>query len=244
VVVKSYDTESLVRAFPEALAEGAVVLSLQNGLGNLEVLARAFGRDRVLGAPVLIGAEMPAPAAVRVTVYAKPVKIGSPWGGPAGDREAARWAGVLAAAGIPAEPTDRLFAYLWEKVLYNAPLNPLGALLRVPYGVLAEHDDSRAVMDAVIDEAFSVALAEGVDLLWDRVDECRRHFYERLLPPTAHHRSSMLQDLERGKRTEIDALNGYIARRGTAQGIATPANTLLTRLVHFAEQRARAESVS
>lgn len=244
VTVKSYDVEEIAGRLAGCLAEGGAVLSIQNGLGSLDSLGRAFGRDRVLGAPVLIGGEITAPGRVRITVYAKPVKVGSPARAPDALRVSHRWAELLSAAGIPSEPTDRLFAYLWEKVLYNAPLNSLGALLRVPYGSLAEDAESRRIMDEVIGEAFSVARAECADLLWDSAEACRRHFYETLLPPTAHHRSSMLQDLDRGRRTEIDSINGYIARRGEALGVATPVNALLTRLVHFAERRgARAAEV-
>jgi 2-dehydropantoate 2-reductase len=231
VAVKSYDTSVIASEIAGSVADGGHVLTLQNGLGNLETLATVFDASLLLAAPVLIGAEIPEPGAVRVTVYAKPVKIGAFSGAEAA---ASRYAAILSEAGIPAEPTDRLFAFLWEKVLYNAPLNPLGALLRVPYGALARHPESRAIMDEVMEEGFSVAVAAGVDLLWNDLAECRRHFYEVLLPPTAHHRSSMLQDLEKGRRTEIDAINGYIAGRGGALGIPTPANALLTRLVKFA----------
>lgn len=230
--VKAYDVADTARSLAGIVAGN--LLSVQNGLGSLEALAQVFGKERVLGAPVLIGASIPALGRVRVTVYAKPVKLGAPWGS---HSDAERWAVALAEAGIPSEATDRLLPYLWEKVLYNAPLNPLGALLGVPYGSLANHPDSRAVMDDVIDEGYAVATAENVDLLWPTAAECRRHFYEVLMPPTAHHRSSMLQDLERGRRTEIDALNGYISIHGAALAIATPANALLTRLVKFAETK-------
>ena len=132
---------------------------------------------------------------------------------------------------IPAEPTARILASLWEKVLYNAPLNPLGALLRVPYGELASRPETRAIMDEVIAEGFAVALAEGAELLWASADQCRAHFYERLLPPTAHHRSSMLRDLERRRRTEIDAMNGYIARKGAQVGVRAPSHAKLAEIV-------------
>jgi 2-dehydropantoate 2-reductase len=79
-------------------------------------------------------------------------------------------------------------------------------------------------MDEVIGEALAVARADGADLLWSDAAACRDHFYGTLLPPTPAHRSSMLQDLENSRRTEIDALNGYVAERGSALGLQTPAN--------------------
>lgn len=234
LAVKAYHVEETARPLAGALAPGGAVLALQNGLGHLEILRDLFGAERVLGAPVLIGATIPEPGSVQVTVYAKPVKIGAPW---AGDGRAKHWAACLASAGIPSEPTDRLMPFLWEKMLYNLPLNALGAILGVPYGALAERAESRSIMDDIIAEGFDVARAEGADLLWRDADACRRHFYETLLPPTVAHRSSMLQDIERGRRTEIDAINGYVGRRGCELGVSTPVNLVLTGLVHAIEAR-------
>jgi 2-dehydropantoate 2-reductase len=124
---------------------------------------------------------------------------------------------------------------LWGKVLYNAALNPLGALLGVHYGALAEHGDSRALMDLAIDESFAVAAAEAVTLTWPTAAAYRDEFYGRLVPATYDHRSSMLQDLERGRPTEVDAINGEVWRRGKRHGIVTPINEMLTRLIHLRE---------
>ena len=240
LAVKSYDVEAAARPLAACLAPDGALLALQNGLGHLEILAELVGPQRLLAAPVLIGAMIPEAGRVRVTVYAKPVKIGSP--SPSGFSQSQRWAECLAAAGIPSEPTDRLLAFLWEKMLYNVPLNALGAVLRVPYGTLAERAETRGIMDALIDEGFAVARADGADLPWSDVAACRRHFYETLLPPTVAHRSSMLQDIERGRRTEIDAINGYLGRRGAALGVATPRNLVLTGLVRAIERQAAAPS--
>jgi 2-dehydropantoate 2-reductase len=222
LTVKAWDTARVAAAVAPVVAEDGFVVSMQNGLGNLEAVAAAVGAPRVLGARVIFGAELAAPGRVRVTVMAEPVLVGSP--DPADavrTAAAASLAERLAAAGVPAEPTSALLAELWAKVFYNAALNPLGALLGVPYGALADDADARAVMDDVIREAFAVALAAGVALRWPDVEAYRAAFYQRLVPPTASHRSSMLQDLERGRPTEIDALNGYVARCGTDLGLAT-----------------------
>jgi len=190
----------------------------------------------VLGARVIFGAELAAPGRVRVTVEAEPVRVGSADPGDAArTAAAAAWAEAFAAAGIPAEPTADLIAELWAKVFYNAALNPLGALLGVPYGYLADDPDARVLMDQAIDEAFAVARAAGVRLAWPDAAAYRMTFYERLVPPTAAHRSSMLQDLERGRPTEIDAINGAVWRRGRAHDIKTPVNATLTRLIHAVE---------
>ena len=118
-----------------------------------------------------------------------------------------------------------------ERVLYNGALNPLSALLRVHYGALADDPNTRAIMNAVFDEIYAVAAAEGVALPFASAADYRAEFYGRLVPSTFDHRSSMLQDLERARPTEIEAINGAVWQRGMANGTATPVNEVLTRLV-------------
>jgi 2-dehydropantoate 2-reductase len=237
VTVKSYDTRAVGAAVAPLLAADGVLISLQNGLGNVEALSAEAGAERVLAGRVIFGAEAVAPGRVRVTVYADPVLIGA-WRfneHPQLEMAARAWAQRFAAAGIPSAYSDDIEAALWGKVLYNAALNPLGALLGVHYGALGEDANARAIMDTVIDEAFRVAIAEGATLPWAAAAEYRAVFYSRLVPSTFHHRPSMLQDLERGRPTEIDAINGEVWKRGATHGIVTPANELLTRLVHARE---------
>jgi 2-dehydropantoate 2-reductase len=237
VPVKAYDTRAVAAAIAPLLAHDGVAVSLQNGLGNLEALEEIVGAERTVGARVIFGATLPAPGHARVTVFADPTAIGAlePGRHPRRDAAARRWAEIVDRAGVPAVHTDRLAALLWAKVFYNAALNPLGTLLRVHYGALPEHAESRALMDTVIDEAFAVARAEGVGLAWPTAAAYRDEFYARLVPATYDHRSSMLQDLERGRRTEVDAINGAVWRRGAAHGINTPVNQTLTRLIHAVE---------
>src|SRR5882724_667713 len=232
MTVKAYDTAAMAAAVAPHLARDGFLLSLQNGLGNVEAAERALGAARVLGARVIFGSELVAPGHARVTVYADPVLIGSPDPTDARRQDAAaRWAAELSAAGIPAKLTGALTAELWAKVPYNAALNPLGALLGVPYGDLPVDRDTRMIMDAVIEEAFAVARAEGVELAWPDASGYRAVFYGRLVPSTAAHRSSMLQDIERRRPTEIDAINGEVAARGAAHGVPTPVNATLARLI-------------
>lgn len=240
LTVKSWDTAAMARAVAPHLRDDGHLVCLQNGLGNLERAADAVGARRVLGARVIFGAELPGPGRVRVTVSAAPVLVGCP--ASADDdrrRAAAAWAEAFAAAGIPSGATDDLERELWGKVFYNAALNPLGALLGVPYGYLADDPDARAIMDRAIDEAFAVARAASVGLRWTDAGAYRAHFYDTLVPATATHRSSMLQDLERGRPTEIDAINGYVAARGAALGIDVATNTMLTHLIRARVRRVR-----
>jgi 2-dehydropantoate 2-reductase len=238
VSVKSYDTEGVVPGLFPLIDDEGLAISLQNGLGNLEMLARTFGAARSLGANVLVGAEIPEPGRVTVTVQAAPIVMGPLELSDCVTMESIhQWIRAFNQAGIPCETTTRILSYLWAKVFYNAPLNPLGALLDVHYGALGDEPDLRAIMDRVIEEAFQIARQKGLELLWPDSGEYRKFFYGHLLPSTYDHRSSMLQDLQRGRRTEIDAINGRIWRYGADLNLPTPANETLTRLIWQRERR-------
>lgn len=241
ITVKSFDTAAMVAAVAGHLAADGTMISLQNGLGNVEVLLDHAGAERTVAGRVIFGSEVVASGHVRVTVFAEPVLLGA-WPLPAAGggvrqagaaQERARlWAARFDCAGVPSRYDNDVHAALWGKVLYNAALNPLGALLGVHYGALMEDENTRAIMDRVIDEAYAVAVAEGARLPWQSAEEYRTVFYGRLVPSTYDHRSSMLQDFEAGRRTEIDAINGAVWKRAVLHGMVAPANELLARLVH------------
>lgn len=237
VSVKAYATAPIAASVFPFIHEGGLVLSAQNGLGNVETLAQLFGSENTLGANVLVGAKIPEPGRVTITVQAAPVVIG-PLEVPAGILPEAvdSWARKFQAAHIPCQTTTRILSHLWAKVFYNAPLNTLGALLHVPYGALGDDAELRALMDRIIDEAFLVAGKMGVESLWETADDYRSFFYGHLLPSTYHHESSMLQDLRQGRRTEIDAINGQIWRYGQTLLVPTPFNEIMTRLIREREK--------
>ncbi|MGH7925297.1 MAG: ketopantoate reductase family protein [Candidatus Binatus sp.] len=239
--VKSYDTESIAAALASHLADDGVVVSMQNGLGNIETLIETFGRRRVLGARVIFGAEMPSPGRAHVTVFAQPVAIGPAPAiqredSPALARRARAIAAMIDAAGVPTVSVDDIMPVLWTKILYNVALNPLGALLRQHYGALAEDPDVRPIMDRAIEEAFAVARALGVALAFANAAEYRKLFYEQLIPPTFNHRPTMLHDLHVRGRTEIGALNGRIVELADQLGLDAETNRMLARLIRAAER--------
>ncbi len=239
LTVKSFDTRTVAKKVEPLLRDDGFAVSLQNGLGNVETAESIFGSARTIGARVIFGAEVRAPGRAHVSVIADPNALGSLDSRVAPRREqAARdWARWFDDAGIPSSYTEDLPTRLWAKVLYNAALNPLGALLGVHYGALPERAESKAIMDDAIEEAFAVAIADGAAFPWKTADDYRREFYERLVPATYTHRPSMLQDLESGRRTEIDAINGEVVRRGAHHGVATPVNQTLVRLVKLREEK-------
>lgn len=245
--VKSYDTKTIAAALAEHLNDDGVVVSMQNGLGNIEALIDRFGRRRVLGARVIFGAEMARPGTAHVTVFAEPVAIGP---APALHREdsgalesrAAAIAEMIDSAGVPTVSVGDIVPVLWTKVLYNVALNPLGAILKLHYGALAEDPDLRPIMDRAIEEAFAVARALGVALPYPSDSEYRKVFYEQLIPATFNHRPTMLHDLHIRGRTEIEALNGKIVELAERFGLDATTNRMLTRLVRAGE-RARSRSL-
>jgi 2-dehydropantoate 2-reductase len=239
--VKSYDTESIAAAIADRLLDDGVVVSMQNGLGNIESLIETFGRRRVLGARVIFGAEMPSPGCAHVTVFAQPVAIGPVpalhrGDSPALAKRARAIAAMIDAAGVPTVSVDDIMPVLWTKILYNVALNPLGALLRQNYGALAADPDVRPIMDRAIDEAFAVARAIGVAIPFSSAAEYRKVFYEQLLPPTVSHRPTMLHDLHVRGRTDIAALNGRIVELADRLGVDAETNRMLTRLIRAAER--------
>jgi 2-dehydropantoate 2-reductase len=235
VTVKSHGTAAVVGALARWLVAPCRVVSMQNGLGNVEALEQTFGRERVLGARVIFGALVPEPGHVHVTVCARPVAIGPAVPEDAAAEASSRLAAALDAAGIPCEAVPSVTPHLWEKVLYNCGLNPLGALHGLTYGEVAASERLRPLLDAAIDEGFEVAQRSGAGLRWDDASSFRTYFHEVLLPPTAAHRSSMRQDLEAGRPTEIDAIGGAIVRAGAKVDWPTPINAMLVAQVHAAE---------
>ena len=242
--VKSYDTESIAARLADRLTDDGAVVSMQNGLGNIESLIESFGRQRVLGARVIFGAEIPSPGSAHVTVFAQPVAIGP---APAIHREdspalAARARAIAAmidAAGVPAVGVDDIMPVLWTKVLYNVALNPLGAILQQHYGALAGDPDVKPIMDRAIEEAFAVARALGVALPFSSAAEYLKVFYEQMIPPTSVHRPTMIRDLHVRGRTEIGALNGKIVELADRLGVGAETNRMLTRLIRAAERARR-----
>jgi 2-dehydropantoate 2-reductase len=224
--VKSGDTDRAMAQLRGVLAPHALVASLQNGVDNAERASAVLGR-RVLPTVVYVGCEMAGPGVVRHLGRGDLVL-------PRGDADAERLVGVLVGAGVPCALHDDIAAALWSKLVINCAYNPVSALGRQPYGVLLQHDDARRLMETLARETIAVAQASGVRVdgpallagLWAIGEAMPGQF------------SSTSQDLERGRRTEIDALNGCVALRGAALGVPVPANDAVATLIRLRETSA------
>ncbi len=234
LTTKSYDTveaAARLRSLPE---QTFTIVSMQNGCGNLEILAERFGTERSLAARVITGFEIERPGRVRITVSADSIHIGGCEEGVIPGR-ATILAEAIHHAGLPCAASPHITRDLLAKLLYNSALNPLGAALGVHYGALGDDPHSRDIMNRVIREVFAVIRGKGARTHWETPEEYTEFFYSQQVPATWHHRSSMLQDLEARKRTEIESLTGYISAEGRAHGVPTPVCDTLSDIIRFLE---------
>ncbi|MFC1489576.1 ketopantoate reductase family protein [Candidatus Latescibacterota bacterium] len=238
ITTKSYDTETAAIELLKLRDQSFKVVSMQNGCGNLEIVEKHFGKDRTLGARVITGFEIENPGIIKITVTADDIHIGDYDEGGI-SKSAADFAETLNRAGLPCVTTRYIYRDLLAKLLYNCALNPLGAILGVHYGALGDDPQARDIMNRIIDEVFAVIDSMGVKTHWDNADEYRSYFYSKQVPATYNHRPSMLQDLENGKQTEVDALTGYVSNQGKLFDIPTPICDMLSAMVHFSERNSR-----
>lgn len=230
VTVKSYDTERVMAGSVGLLPASAVFVSLQNGLGNIECIAAHAGPGRVIGGRVIFGVVFIEAGHVRVTVEADTTALGVPEGGRVDPSLVETLAGLFTAAGLATVVTGRIEELLWAKMLYNCSLNALATILDTHYGALTETGLQDA-MRRIVAEVFGVAAAAGITLPYAGPEDYCQLLFGELIPRTFDHVPSMLQDIKRGKKTEIDSLNGYIAALGRQHGCAAPCNSLVAALV-------------
>jgi 2-dehydropantoate 2-reductase len=227
VLVKSWQTEQAANQLAGCLSPDGLALTLQNGMGNREILAQALGSQRVALGVATSGANLVGPGRVQpagegvITLGIHP--------------RLSVLADLLRDAGFVVETSADTNSLVWGKLVINAAINPLTALLGVTNGALLALPNARALLSSLAREAASVAVAQGVRLPYpDPVVAV-----EAIARQTATNHSSMLQDLRRGAPTEIDAITGAIVQAGEQLGVPTPVNRCLWQLV-----RARVEAGS
>jgi 2-dehydropantoate 2-reductase len=220
--VKSTDTESAGAQLMPHLPTDTLVLCLQNGVDNAERLRGVLPQHQIAAAVVYVATEMAGAGHVRH--HGRGELVIEP------SRASTAVAQALIAAGVPTEISDNVRGALWLKLILNCAYNAVSAIAQRPYGENVQSEGVQNVMRDVVSECLAVAKAEGVQVPGD-VHAAVRKIAETM--PSQY--SSTAQDLARGKRSEIDYLNGLIVRRGEALGIATPANRVLWALVKLLE---------
>ncbi len=227
ILVKSYQTRRAAGWAARLLAQDGLAVTLQNGLDNLPVVVEAVGASRAAVGVTFNAATLLGPGEARhvvslptyLSLAAQPVA--------AAYAQLEALAGLLNAAGLAAQVSDDVEGRLWGKAVVNAAINPLTALWRVTNGELLARPERRRLLAALACEAAAVAHARGIALPFAEPIA----YVEGVCQATGANRSSMLQDIERGRPTEIDSISGIIAAEGARLGVATPLTEAVWRLV-------------
>ena len=227
--VKTTDNAATARALAPLLAPGALVLSMQNGVDNVEQI-RAAAEIDALPAVVYVAASVPEPGRV------KHAGRGDLVVGPENEKTK-RIAALFSRAQVPCRISENIDGELWTKLIWNCALNAVSALGRAKYGQIAASADAMKVVETTVYEVLAVARAAGIHLPGLEDPRAAMAGALKIATQLAEAFSSTAQDLNRGKLTEIDSLNGFISRRGAELGVSTPMNHALYALVKLAEGR-------
>jgi 2-dehydropantoate 2-reductase len=237
VATKAYQVADALKNLMRQAGTAApkAVLLLQNGWGSADAARAVLPPDvPVFSSIMMIGIERRSPTHVNVNVQASPVRVGTLFGAAPAlmkDAVARGQAGFL-----PMTYEDEIEPAILNKFLFNTCLNAIGAITRMTYGELVSNEHTRHLIAHVADETIRVVRAErGLALALDGTTYLEKTLTPFVLPKAAAHRSSMLQDVQAGRRTEVDFLNGAVVRMGQKLGIATPANDALASLIRAHE---------
>ena len=229
---KGMHSAAAIASVAHLAASKPIALTLQNGIGNADLLAAGFGADQVLLGTAHIPADFSGLATVATHGFGH-LDLGGFT--PAAQAFAPEVAALLAKAGFDAHVAGDINAAVWEKVAFNGALNAVGMICQLPNAGI-DNAPGRRIAVNVVDETVRVAAASGIDLDRERIVAT----VDQALREHAHHKASMLQDREHGRRTEIETINGAIAREGARLGVPTPVCDTLTDLVRTIELAAAA----
>jgi len=219
LAVKTYDNDTALPMLRPLTATGTAVLTLQNGVDSPAEAAAVIGGSHLLGGAAYIATAIAAPGVIEQTGTHHRIVFGEAFDAPAEvSSRAAMLRAVLQDAGIETEVVPDARVPLWEKCIYLAPFAGFTGASRLPIGPLWEHEETRNLFIRACGEVEAVARAEGVPVPPDIPARVRA--YADALPPTT--RSSLLIDLQAGKRLEVEALQGALVRRARGHGIAVP----------------------
>jgi 2-dehydropantoate 2-reductase len=231
VMVKAYDTEAAIPTIAAAIKDEAAVLTLQNGVGSFEILERAFPSRALLGTTT-VGAMTVGANSFRHTGFGD-TALGEPE--PMVSERADAIARLLNGARLgKAYATDNAMGSVWSKLILNCAINPTGALLRLRNGDIPRSPQGERLMGEIVDECVSVIKRKGIKLLFD---EPGKKALE-VCASTSGNINSMFQDILAGRRTEVDFINGAIAREGKALGVAVKVNETMALMIKALESTA------
>jgi 2-dehydropantoate 2-reductase len=231
ILTKAPDTAAAAAAARPLMGQASLAVTLQNGLGNLETIAAALGVERTLMGMTYVGAATNEPGQARLTAAGQTF-VGEPDPDGGISARVRSIAETFSAAGMPTQATDRLWEMVWGKLVINAALNASCALTGATGQAALDSPAAHEWLGLVADETAAVAQALGIALPYpDAAARVWQHCHD--VGPS---KPSMLQDVERGRPTEIAAINGAVVREGARLGIPTPYNQALLLLVKAREQ--------
>lgn len=228
ICVKSYDTKEAVRSIKSALIDKTLVLTLQNGLGNIEIISEVLGQERVIGGVTNQGANVISDGKVRHAGFGETV-IGRIDGRLPVYMRSLRE--IFNKSGIKTRISKDIRSLIWSKLIINVGINALTAITRLHNGDLLKYEGTAIILREAVSEAVKVAKRKRIKLIYDDAIEKT----EAVCEATAQNISSMLQDVLKNKKTEIDYINGAIVRQGQSLGIPTPINSVLLNLLKSIE---------
>jgi len=231
VLVKSFHTAEAMHSALGLLGPETVVLSLQNGLGHVDILAGIVGGERVLAGKTYAGGTQLAPGYVEAGTRGKRTLIGEPAGGLSA--RATAIASAFSAAGLDTTVSDNIMGVAWDKLLINVATGALSAITRLTYGGLYSVPEVEACALAAVAEAMAVARASGVTL---SIDSPAQAWQIASAGLPYEFKASMLQSLEKGSVTEVDYINGAVVRQGALCGVPTPVNQTLVAAIKGIEK--------
>jgi 2-dehydropantoate 2-reductase len=230
VLVKSYHTEQAVKRAQSVIGGATSVLSLQNGLGNVDTLIEILGPDRVLGGVTHSGSVLIAPGEVHFSGMEKKTFIGEMNGKmtPRVDQIVR----LFNSAGLKTEATSNILDVIWNKLLVNVAVSALSAVTRLPHGGMEQVPEVKQCAFEAVSEAIRVAKACGIHLSTENPEQVWATATQGLSP---EHKTSMLKDIESKAPTEIGTIAGAVVQYGKKHGIATPVNSTLVACVRGIE---------
>lgn len=228
ICVKSYDTQEAIKYAQGLIGENTIVLTLQNGINNIQTLSEIVGPDKVVGGVTSQGATLLGIGHIRHAGKGETI-IGKADGKILG--AVRNISNLFNQAGLESKISKDINSLIWSKLIINVGINALTAITRLNNGRLIEYDGTKEIMRSAVLEAVKVAKKKRIKLIYD--DPVQKT--ESVCEATKGNISSMLQDVLKGKRTEIDYINGAIVRQGRNLGISTPVNSVLTDLIKTVE---------
>ena len=232
ICVKSYDTEKAIRENLSLIGDSSYVLTLQNGLGNMEIISAAAGEEKIFGGTTSQGATLLGDGYIRHAGRGETAIGAANAETNASNPKLKKIREIFEKAGFETKVVDNVHNFIWSKLIINVGINALTAITRLKNGRLVEISHTKKIMAQAVSEAVAAARRRGIVLSYaDPLEKVKA-----VCRATTGNTSSMLQDVLKGKKTEIDFINGAIVKEAKKLGIDVPVNILLTELVKAIEE--------